>query len=71
MKTFSNSNARDFQHAVSLVQQTLQAGQAASLVGGGSDLLGSSKNGIVTPDVLVNLKTIQGPRSGENVECRS
>ncbi len=60
MKTFSNSNARDFQHAVSLVQQTLQAGQAASLVGGGSDLLGLVKERIVTPDVLVNLKTIKG-----------
>jgi xanthine dehydrogenase YagS FAD-binding subunit len=60
MKTFSNSNARDFQHAVSLLQQTRQSGQAASLVGGGSDLLGLVKERIVTPDVLVNLKTIKG-----------
>src|SRR5499427_3672599 len=60
MKTFSNSNAHDFQHAVSLLQQTRQSGQAASLVGGGSDLLGMVKERIVTPDVLVNLKTIKG-----------
>jgi xanthine dehydrogenase YagS FAD-binding subunit len=60
MKTFSNSNARDFQHAASLLQQTRQSGQAASLVGGGSDLLGMVKERIVTPDVLVNLKTIKG-----------
>jgi xanthine dehydrogenase YagS FAD-binding subunit len=60
MKTFSNSNARDFQHAVSLLQQTRQSGQAASLIGGGSDLLGMVKERIVTPDVLVNLKTIKG-----------
>jgi xanthine dehydrogenase YagS FAD-binding subunit len=60
MKTFSNSNARDFQHAVSLVQQTRQEGRAASLVGGGSDLLGLLKERIATPDVLVNLKTIKG-----------
>jgi xanthine dehydrogenase YagS FAD-binding subunit len=60
MKTFSNSNARDFQHAVSLLQQTRQSGQAASLVSGGSDLLGLVKERIVTPDILVNLKTIKG-----------
>ena len=60
MKTFSNSNARDFQHAASLVQQTRQQGRAASLVGGGSDLLALVKERIVTPDVLVNLKTIRG-----------
>jgi len=60
MKTFANSNARDFQHAVSLLQQTQQEGRAASIVGGGSDLLGLVKERIVTPDVLVNLKTIRG-----------
>src|SRR5215475_8718047 len=60
MKTFSNSNARDFQHAVSLLQQTRQSGQAASLVGGGSDLLGMVKERIAAPDMLVNLKTIKG-----------
>jgi xanthine dehydrogenase YagS FAD-binding subunit len=60
MKTFSNSNARDFQHAVSLIQQTNREGRSASLVGGGSDLLGMIKERIATPDVLVNLKTIKG-----------
>jgi xanthine dehydrogenase YagS FAD-binding subunit len=60
MKTFANSNARDFQHAASLLQQTRQEGRAASIVGGGSDLLGLVKERILTPDVLVNLKTIRG-----------
>src|SRR5262245_23297716 len=60
MKTFSNSNARDFQHAVTLVQQTSREGRSASFVGGGSDLLGLIKESIATPDVLVNLKTIKG-----------
>ena len=60
MKTFANSNARDFQHAVTLIQQTRQEGRAASLVGGGSDLLALVKERIVSPDVLVNLKTIKG-----------
>ena len=60
MKTFANSNARDLQHAVSIAQQTRQDGRAASFVGGGSDLLALVKERILTPDVLVNLKTIKG-----------
>jgi xanthine dehydrogenase YagS FAD-binding subunit len=60
MKTFTNSNARDFQHAVTIAQQTRGAGRAASFVGGGSDLLALVKERVVSPDVLVNLKTIKG-----------
>jgi xanthine dehydrogenase YagS FAD-binding subunit len=60
MKTFSNSNARDFQHAVSVVQQTRQEGRVASLSGGGSDLLALVKERIVAPDVVVNLRSIKG-----------
>src|SRR2546422_10904238 len=60
MKTFANSNARDFQHAAALVQQTRQQGHTAALVGGGSDLLGLVKERIVSPDMIVNLKTIRG-----------
>ena len=39
MKTFSNSNARDAQHAVTLAQAAHKAGKAVSFVSGGSDLL--------------------------------
>jgi xanthine dehydrogenase YagS FAD-binding subunit len=60
MKTFVNSNARDFQHAVTVAQQTRKEGHTASFVGGGSDLLALVKEHIVEPDVLVNLKTIKG-----------
>jgi xanthine dehydrogenase YagS FAD-binding subunit len=60
MKTFSNSNARDFQHAASLIQQTRQEGRAASISGGGSDLLALVKERIVAPDVVVNLRSIKG-----------
>src|SRR5256885_5672822 len=60
MKTFANSNARDFQPAVTLAKQTRQQGHAASFVGGGSDLLALVKERILSPDVLVNLKTIRG-----------
>ena len=60
MKTFANSNARDFQHAVTVAQQTRTEGHTAAFVGGGSDLLALVKERIVEPDVLVNLKTIKG-----------
>ena len=60
MKSFTNSNARDLQHAVTLAQQTHRQGREASFVGGGSDLLALVKERIATPDVLVNLKTIKG-----------
>ena len=60
MKTFSNSNARDFREAATLVQQAHRQGREASFVGGGSDLLGLIKERIAAPDVLVNLKSIKG-----------
>src|SRR5262245_2078858 len=60
MKAFTNSNPRDFQDAVMLAQKARQSGQAASFVGGGSDLLGMVKERIAAPDVLVNLKAIKG-----------
>jgi xanthine dehydrogenase YagS FAD-binding subunit len=60
MKTFTNANPRDLEHALTIVRQTQQSGRTVSLAGGGSDLLGLMKERLVTPDVLVNLKTIKG-----------
>jgi len=60
MKTFANTNPQTLDQAVKTIQQTGKNGQAASLVGGGSDLLGLVKEFIIKPDVLVNLKTIKG-----------
>jgi xanthine dehydrogenase YagS FAD-binding subunit len=60
MKTFVNANPRTLQQAVSLVQQANKDGRAASVVGGGSDLLALVKDFVIRPDVLVNLKTIKG-----------
>ncbi len=60
MKTFANKNPRTLEQAVLLVQQASKDGQTASLVGGGSDLLGLVKDFIIQPDVLVNLKAIKG-----------
>jgi len=55
MKTFTNANPKDIREAIT----TLTRGNA-SIVGGGSDLLGMVKERLVSPDVLVNLKSIRG-----------
>jgi len=60
MKTFSNANPKDVREAVALLSQTHQEGRSASIVGGGSDLLGMVKERLVSPDVLVNLRAIGG-----------
>jgi xanthine dehydrogenase YagS FAD-binding subunit len=60
MKAFTNANARDLAHAVTLITQAQGAGRTVALAGGGSDLLGQMKERLVTPDVVVNLKTIGG-----------
>jgi xanthine dehydrogenase YagS FAD-binding subunit len=60
MKAFTNANPRDLAHALTIVRQTQQAGRTAAMAGGGSDLLGLMKERLVTPDVLVNLKSIKG-----------
>ena len=69
MKAFTNTNARDLQHAVSLSAQARRDGRQAFFAGGGSDLLQLAKDHIVSPDLLVNLKTVSGldrvtPRNG-------
>ncbi len=66
MKGFANQNARTLEEAVTLAQEALQAGQSVSFVGGGTHLLQLMKDRVVNrpgsgqPDVLVNLKTVDG-----------
>jgi xanthine dehydrogenase YagS FAD-binding subunit len=60
MRAFSNANPKNIGDAVALLSQTHSQGRSASIVGGGSDLLGMVKEHLVTPDVLVNLKSIRG-----------
>jgi len=60
MKSFSNVNARDPKDAAGKLQRAAKDGKTAALVGGGSDLLGMVKERLVTPDVLVSLKSVRG-----------
>jgi xanthine dehydrogenase YagS FAD-binding subunit len=60
MKAFVNANPKDLKEAVALLGQAHQQGRSASIVGGGSDLLGMVKEHLVSPDVLVSLKGIKG-----------
>jgi len=66
MKTFVNQNARTLDEAVALVQAAQRDGQSVSFAAGGTDLLQLVKERLVNrpgsgvPDVLVNLKSIDG-----------
>ncbi len=58
MKAFTNVNPRDLKQAFSAIDAASAAHQKAAIAGGGSDLLQLMRERIVTPDVLVNLKSI-------------
>jgi xanthine dehydrogenase YagS FAD-binding subunit len=60
MKAFTNASPRDVAHAVTLIRDARRANRSVAVAGGGSDLLGMMKERLVTPDVLVSLKSIQG-----------
>ena len=66
MKAFANQNARTVEEAAALAQRALQEGRSVSFAGGGTDLLQLMKDRVVNrpgsdlPDVLVNLKTVDG-----------
>ena len=57
MKAFSNANARDLAHAVTLIRQGRDSRNNVAIAGGGSDLLGMMKERLVTPDLVVHLRT--------------
>ena len=56
MRAFSNVNPKDLKEATAVLRQK---GPSATIVGGGSDVLGMIKERLVSPDVLVNLKSIR------------
>lgn len=66
MRPLRNQNPQTLDEAVSLARQAIQDGRSVSFAGGGTDLLQLMKDRLVnrpgseTPDVLVNLKTVEG-----------
>lgn len=58
MKAFANQNARTVQDAASRSLEARQGGKTPVFAGGGSDLLALVKDRVISPDVIVNLKTI-------------
>lgn len=60
MKAFTNANARDIAEAIALSQRARNNGETVVFSGGGSDLLGMVKDRLITPDVVVNLRTAHG-----------
>jgi xanthine dehydrogenase YagS FAD-binding subunit len=60
MKPFTNVNPRDVQHAAALIRQARSEGRSTAIVGGGSDVLAQVKERIISPDLLINLKAMNG-----------
>lgn len=58
MRPLTNINARSFTEAVTAANAASAAGQAFAFSGGGTDLLQQVKDGTVSADVLINLRTI-------------
>ena len=63
MKSFENIDAKSIKEAVSLLQKFQQQKKSAAVVGGGSEYLQLMKDRVVTPDYVINLKTIPGLNS--------
>ena len=60
MKRFANQRPKNLEDAVSALHGAAQEGRQALPAGGGSDLLGMIKDELVSPDVLVDLKPLDG-----------
>jgi len=60
MKSFENIDVKSVGQAVSLLQKFHQEKKPALVVGGGSEALQLMKDNVLTPDYVVNLKTIPG-----------
>jgi xanthine dehydrogenase YagS FAD-binding subunit len=60
MKSFENIDAKSVNQAIALLQKFRQEKKNAIVVGGGSEILQLMKDQVVTPDYIVNLKTIPG-----------
>ena len=59
MKRLTNVNARDLQQAIALAGDARRGGRAVAFAGGGSDLLGMTKDRLIAPDLVVRLATVR------------
>lgn len=60
MKSFENIDVKSVGEAVALLQKFQQNKKQALVVGGGSEALQLMKDNVLTPDYVINLKTIPG-----------
>ena len=60
MKSFENFNVTSVRQAVLLLEKFQKEKKSVIIVGGGSEILQLMKERVVTPDYVVNLKTIPG-----------
>jgi xanthine dehydrogenase YagS FAD-binding subunit len=60
MKAFTHANPKTVAQALGTIQEAQKSGRSVAVAGGGSDMLGMMKERLVTPDVLVRLKSIGG-----------
>jgi len=60
MKSFKNIDAKSVGEAVELLAKLGREGKSAQVVSGGSELLQLMKDRVLTPEYLINLKTISG-----------
>ncbi|HEY7287582.1 MAG TPA: FAD binding domain-containing protein [Vicinamibacterales bacterium] len=60
MKAVTNALPKDLKGAIAAAVQARANGQSTAFAGGGSDILGQMKDRVVSPDVLVYLKSVKG-----------
>jgi xanthine dehydrogenase YagS FAD-binding subunit len=60
MKAFTNANPKTIAQALTFIADAQKNGKSVAVAGGGSDLLGTMKERLATPDVLVHLRSIPG-----------
>jgi len=60
VKAVTNALPKDLKGAIAAAAQARANGQSSAFAGGGSDILGQMKDRVVSPDVLVYLKSVKG-----------
>jgi len=60
MKAFTNANPKTVAQALTFIADAQKNGKSVAVAGGGSDMLGMMKERLLTPDVLVHLRSIPG-----------